>query len=168
MRTAPARTRGGTIASMGAVSLALGLLVLLGVIAGLFWWQDLRRRPDRAVVYGMDESVEYITARLSDRGEAALTRHDVRRILEWQMQFLHQRLAEEGPDIPLVIGGTDVAGEIRDQAARHGHDYSPAAVQEVLELQTGYLASIGAIAEPASEDEVREVPDGGTGAGGDG
>jgi hypothetical protein len=143
---------------MGAVSLALGLLVLLGIIAGLFWWQDLRRRPDRAVVYGMDESVEYITARLGAGEDATLTRHDVRRILEWQMQFLHRRLAEEGPEAAVVLGGTDVMGEIREQAARHGHHYPPEAVREVLELQTGYLASIGAIAEPASDDEVQEAP----------
>ncbi len=152
---------------MGAVSLALGLLVLLGVIAAAFWWQERRRQPDRAVVYGMDEAVEYVTERLSDAGRELLSRHDVRRILEWQMQFLHQRLAEDGPEIPLVIGGPEVAEEIREQASRHGHTYPPEAVRGVLELQTGYLASIGAIAEPASEAEVREVPEGSTGRDGE-
>ncbi len=151
---------------MGAALLALGLLALLGVVAAAFWWQERRRRPERAVVYGMDQSVDYITERLSDAGRELLTRHDVRRILEWEMQYLHHRVAQDGPETPLVIGGPEVAGEIREQAARHGHTYPPAAIREVLEHQTGYLASIGAIAEPASEEETREVPD--RGPGGDG
>jgi hypothetical protein len=114
----------------------------------------------------MEQAVEYVSARLSDSRRAPLSRHDIRRILESGMQAVHLRMAQDPAGTPIVIGGPEVAEHVRELAKRQGHDYSPDAIREVLDLQTGYLASIGAIAGPMSPEEERRLSGGASEASG--
>ncbi len=138
---------------MAAVFFALGLLVLLIVVGLAFYWQGSIRLPGSAVAYGVEDSIKYITPRLAEATRAVIGHKSVRRILEWEMKFLQDSL-DAGTDGVIVIGGESATNYVLEMTRRQGFDYEPAIVEEVLELQAEYLASIGAIAEPVGVDDL--------------
>lgn len=141
---------------MAAVFFALGLLALLAVVGLAFYWQGSIRLPGSAVAYGVEDSIKYITPRLSEPTQAVIGQKSVRRILEWEMKFLQDSLDADSDEV-IVIGGEAATKYILDMTARQGFEYEPAIVAEVLQLQAEYMASIGAIAEPVDEAETDVV-----------
>ena len=91
---------------MAAVFFALGLLALLIVIGLAFYWQGTIRLPGAAVAYGVEDSIKYITPRLTDETKAKIGAKSVRRILEWELKFLQDQL-DSDPDRVVVLGGDD-------------------------------------------------------------
>jgi hypothetical protein len=88
---------------------------------------------------------------------ATLTPHDVRRILEFQVEFLERTgVAANGSlveaDAPVVLGSGDQIAYIVERSAATGEKYLPEQVDAVVETQLGYLRSIGAIGPPAETD----------------
>ena len=141
---------------MATVFFALGLLTLL-LVAGLaFYWQGSIRLPGSAVSYGVEDSIKYITPRLSPETAEIIGHKSVRRILEWEMKYLQDTL-DSDPDRPVVLGGEQAVAYVLERTARQGFDYDPAVVGEVLQLQAEYMASIGAIAEPVADDEALAI-----------
>jgi hypothetical protein len=133
---------------MGAFALAAGLLIVAALIALAFSWQGSLRLRERAVTYGIEDAVEFITGRLSPATAALIGERSVRRILEWEMKYLQDALADED-EKPVVLGGPEAAAYVAAQTAAQGHQYAPEVIDEVLELQGRYLVAIGAVAEPA-------------------
>ena len=134
-----------------ALLFALGLFALLLLLAGAMLWQERRSLTEDVVVYDVEESIEFVSARLSDDSLAAIGPNDVRRILEWEMEYL-QRPRRSGRKGPAVVGGVDAATYAQEQSYAAGYSYDGDVVLEVLALQAEYLQSIGAVAEPAEED----------------
>ncbi|HEX9856637.1 MAG TPA: hypothetical protein VGC47_15100 [Acidimicrobiia bacterium] len=132
--------------------LAAGILLVLFVaIAAGFAWQERRGRTGEVVVYGVEESIDHIWERLDDPARARLGRAGVRRLLEWEVRYLQAAPAGSPAS---VVGGLDAAAYAQEQLHRRGHTYDGADVVAVLDLQADYLAAIGAIAEPATQDEI--------------
>lgn len=137
---------------MAAVFLALGLLILLILVALAFYWQGSIRLPGRVVSYGVEDSIKYITPRLSESTSEVIGAKSVRRILEWEMKFLQDTLDSDSEQV-VVLGGDAAAAYVLEQTLRQGFEYDPAIVAEVLQLQAEYMASIGAIADPVADAE---------------
>jgi hypothetical protein len=137
---------------MASVFLALGLLLMLILIGLAFYWQGSIRLPGAAVSYGVEDSIRYITPRLSEPTRQIIGAKSVRRILEWEMKFLQDSL-DADPGQVVVLGGEAAVAYVIERTARQGYEYEPAIVREVLQLQAEYMASIGALAEPVTDDE---------------
>ena len=143
----------GVIISSGWVALAL--LLVFGVVAAAFAWQERSRLPQRSVIYGAEDAVDYVMARLSPAASDQLDDGDVRRILEWEIQYLQQRMAAD--EDPVVVAGYDAARHAQERLHELGHSYRGDLIVEVMELQAEYLVVIGAVAAPADVDEVGDV-----------
>jgi hypothetical protein len=141
---------------MAATLFALGLLILLLVVGLAFYWQGSIRLPGSAISYGVEDSIKYITPRLSEATGAVIGERSVRRILEWEMKFVQDAL-DADPEQTIVLGGDAVTFYILGQTARQGFDYDPAIVGEILSLQAEYMASIGAIAEPVAAKDIEAI-----------
>ncbi len=141
---------------MAATLFALGLLVLLLVVGLAFYWQGSIRLPGSAISYGVEDSIKYITPRLSAETRAVIGERSVRRILEWEMKFLQDAL-DADPEQTVVLGGDAVTAYALEQTAGQGFDYDPAIVGEILNLQADYMASIGAIAEPVAAEDIEAI-----------
>jgi hypothetical protein len=128
------------------------LALLLSVGIGLLW-QEHRRIPEQAVIYGEEDSIEFIVPRLSEQASAHLKTADVRRILEWSVRYLQDPDLRAGLVAPPVAGGAEAAEYVQARALEAGHPYDSALILEVLDLQTEYLVAIGAVGEPVDGDE---------------
>lgn len=134
---------------------ALVLLLVFVLVAAAFAWQERARLPERSVVYGTDDAVAYVTARLSPKASERLGERDVRRILEWQLEYL-QRQMQRGEG-GIVVAGLDAARHAQERLHEQGHVYDGHLIVEVMELQAEYLVAIGAVADQASAEDVAEV-----------
>jgi len=124
-------------------------------VAVAFAWQERRRLPDRAVVYGIEDALDFVVRRLSPETAKTVRRADVRRILEWEMRYL-QDPTLRGGEIA-VVGGIEAAEYAQDQAFAHGFSYDAAVIIEVLDLQAEYLAELGAVGAPVDPEESRPI-----------
>jgi hypothetical protein len=134
---------------------ALMLLLVFVLVAAAFAWQERARLPERSVVYGTDDAVAYVTARLTPSTAERLGERDVRRILEWQLEYLQRQMRRgEGA---IVVAGLDAARHAQERLHEQGHVYDGHLIVEVMELQADYLVAIGAVAAPATAADVAEV-----------
>lgn len=131
------------------IAVALGLLALLLAVGLGFAWQERRRLPEAARIYGVEDSVVYVTERLTGPLRDELTRHDVRRILEWSVRYLQDPRVRSDPDAPIDFAGVDMGRYIQERAIDQGFAYEGTSIRAVLDLQAEYLAAIGAIGDPA-------------------
>ncbi|MDJ0663273.1 MAG: hypothetical protein QNJ75_01855 [Acidimicrobiia bacterium] len=137
---------------MAAFLFALGLLVLLAIVGLAFYWQGSIRLPGAAVSYGVEDSIKYITPRLSETTREKIGARSVRRILEWEMKFLQDRLGADSEQV-VVLGGGAAIDYVLEQTNRQGFEYEREVVAEVMQLQAAYMESIGALARPVADDE---------------
>ena len=94
---------------------------------------------------------------------------DVRRILEFQVEFFKRKgVSSNGstayPAGPVVIGGSETVEYVLERCAATGESYLPEQVYGVIDTQLSYLRAIGAIG-PAAETDT--ITDSGTDAGPD-
>jgi hypothetical protein len=134
-----------------ALIVALSLLVLLVAIGVGFAWQERRRIPDPARIYGVEDSIEFVRSGLDAADRSELNRHDIRRILEWSVRYLQDPRVRTDPDAPIEFGGPDMGRYIQEGAMTQGHAYEGDTIWQVLDLQAQYLGSIGALGDVADE-----------------
>ena len=72
------------------------------------------------------------------------------------MKYLQQQLESDSGEM-VIIGGDAVKQYVLEQTKRQGFDYDPAIVTEIMELQAEYMESIGALARPVAEDEMKSL-----------
>jgi hypothetical protein len=143
------------------VEVVAGFLVvgLVIAIAAFFVTREatrIARRPPPALFH-LDDAVEWVVAHVPDDVAATLTPDDVRRILEFQVEFFKRKgVSSNGstayPPGPVIIGGSETVEYIVDRSAATGEAYLPEQVYGVIETQLTYLRAIGAVGPPAGRD----------------
>jgi hypothetical protein len=133
--------------------LVIGLVVAIAAALVIREAGRVAREPPPAL-FDLDEAHEWVVAHVPDDLAATLTSDDVRRILEFQLEYFEKKGVSgngSGPKAPgpVVVGGAEAVAYIVDRAASTGEAYLPEQVYGVLETQLSYLRAIGAIGPPA-------------------
>jgi hypothetical protein len=147
------------------VQIVAGVLVVAIVVAVAAWLVireagRIAKEPPPAI-FDLDEAHDWVVAHVPDDVAATLTSDDVRRILEFQLEYFEKKgVSGNGSGTkasgPIVIGGAEAVAYIVERAASTGEAYLPEQVHGVLETQLTYLRSIGAVGPPA--DDERDTP----------
>ena len=109
-------------------------------------------------VFDPEEAYDWVVEHLPDIVAATLTPSDVRRILDFQMEYFGRKgVTGNGssahPPGDVVVGGAETVDYILERAEATGEAYLPEQVHAVMETQLAYLREIGAVgpqAEPGS------------------
>ena len=143
------------------MQIVAGVLVIALVVAVAAWLVireagRIAKEPPPAI-FDLDEAHDWVVAHVPDEVAATLTSDDVRRILEFQLEYFEKEGVSgngSGPHTtgPVVVGGAEAVAYIVVRAAATGEAYLPEQVFGVLETQLAYLRSIGAVGPPAGED----------------
>ena len=136
------------------VALALAFAIAAAVVG-----REARRldaEPPRPV-FDPDEAVEWVANHLPFEVSAVLSHDDVRRILDWNLQYFRSKgVSGNGStphvETPIVVGGAETVAYVLDQATRTGVELTPEQVHAVLDAQMSYLEAIGAVGPEAGEE----------------
>jgi hypothetical protein len=138
--------------------LAVGIVI---GIAAFFVTREAKRIAERPppALFQFDDAVAYVVDHVPDDIAATLTPADVRRILEFQVEFFKRKgVSSNGstayPPGPVVIGGSETVDYILERAEATGEPYLPEQVYGVIETQLSYLRAIGAVGPPVENDEL--------------
>lgn len=121
-------------------------LVAVLVVFGVGLLLQERRPSEAAIVYSVEDAIEFVWEGLSSETRQTIDRSDVRRILDWEMHYLQRPDHREGP---AVVGGIDAAAYAQERSIEQGYGYEPPVIFEVLDLQAAYLAGLGAVGDQA-------------------
>jgi len=131
---------------------ALLVLGLTCAIAAVFVLREAGRLATEPPppVFDMDEAYDWVVEHLPDDVAATLTPADVRRILDFQLEFLAQKGVTgngSGPHLrsDVIVGGAEIVDHICARSRETGEEYLPEQVYGVLDTQMGYLRAIGAV-----------------------
>jgi len=151
----------GRLTDEPGVALVTGLLVV-GVACAIAAWFVIREAGRLAAeppppVFDLEEAYEWVVEHVPDDVAATLTAEDVRRILEFQLEFFQRKgVSQNGSTSeargPVVVGGAEQVAYILERCASTGEAYLPEQVHGVVETQLSYLRAIGAIGPPAGAD----------------
>jgi hypothetical protein len=138
--------------------IVLGFLafgVVLAIAAALVVREASRMSSDPpAAIFDPDEAYEWVVRHVPDDVAATLTPDDVRRILDFQLEYF-QRKGVSGngssshPPGPVVVGGSETVDYILERSAATGEEYLPEQIHAVIETQLTYLRAIGAVGPEA-------------------
>jgi hypothetical protein len=108
-------------------------------------------------VFDVEEAFDWVVQHVPDDVAATLTPADVRRILDFQVEFLTQQgVAGNGhrlrPPDRVVVGATEAVDYIVRRSGETGEEYLPEQVHAVIETQIDYLRAIGAIPGSVADD----------------
>lgn len=118
-----------------------------------------------AAIFDPDDAYEWVVEHLPDDVAATLTSADVRRILDFQLEFFQRKgVSQNGssakPNGPVIVGGAEQVGYILERCESTGEAYLPEQVHGVVDTQLSYLRAIGAIGPVAESppDSGAESP----------
>jgi hypothetical protein len=143
-------------------------LVVIGVACGIAAWFVIREAGRMAAeppppVFDTEESYDWVVEHLPDIVAATLTPADVRRILDFQLEYLTRRgnsgngnASSSNPTGSVVLGGTETVDYILARSSETGESYLPEQVHAVIDTQLAYLRDIGAVGPVAAEDDVSD------------
>jgi len=137
--------------------LVVGLVVAIAAYLVVHEAGRIAKAPPPAL-FDVEEAHDWVVAHVPDDVAATLTSNDVRRILEFQLEYFEKKGvsgngSSQRASGPVVVGGAEAIAYIVDRAAATGDAYLPEQVYGVLETQVSYLRSIGAIGPPARDEE---------------
>jgi hypothetical protein len=148
------------------VALVLGVVAAAAVfaIAAVVIGREARRLSGQASerVFDFEEAVAWVCRHVNDEVAAVLTPDDVRRILDWHLEYFRLRGVSSNGDGahhegPVVVGGVETVEFVLSRAESAGSLYTPEQVHAVLDAQMTYLQSIGAVG-PVAETEEGQAP----------
>ena len=138
-------------------------LLVVGIACGIAAWFVIREAGRMAQeppppVFDPEEAYDWVVEHLPDMVAATLTPGDVRRILNFQMEYFGRKgVTGNGssahPPGDVVVGGAETVDYILERCEATGEAYLPEQVHAVMETQLAYLREIGAVgpqAEPGS------------------
>ena len=144
------------------MGLILGFLAaaLVFVIAAVVVGREARRLAARAPgrVFEFEDAVTWVCDHVNDEVSAVLSPDDVRRILNWHLEYFRIKgVSSNGasPKVegPVVVSGAETVDFVLRRAEADGMDYTPTQVHAVLDAQMTYLESIGAVGPVSEPDE---------------
>ena len=148
------------------MALVTGLFVV-GIACAIAAWFVIREAGRLAAeppppVFDMDEAFEWVVAHVPDVVAATLTPGDVRRILDFQLEFFQRKgVAGNGssahPPGDVIVGGAETVDYVVSRSAATGEEYLPEQVHAVIETQLAYLRAIGAVGDAARPDAGDEM-----------
>jgi hypothetical protein len=134
-------------------------LLVIGIACGIAAWFVVREAGRLAAeppppVFDPEEAYDWVVEHVPDAVAASLTPADVRRILDFQMEYFQRRgVTGNGssahPPGDVIVGGAETVDYILDRSRTTGEEYLPEQVHAVIETQLAYLREIGAIGPPA-------------------
>jgi hypothetical protein len=138
-------------------------LALVFAVAAVVIGREARRLdavPPRPV-FDLEEATEWVANHLPFDVSAVLSYDDVRRIIDWNLEFFRMKgVSGNGHHVPsegpVVVGGAETVEYVLRRAAALGEPYTAPQVHAVLDAQMTYLEAIGAIGPQASPGEVGE------------
>jgi len=102
-----------------------------------------------AQVIDLKELTTWVMNHLPESVSGSLDAEDVRRIVEWNLDFIKSKRASTNghaskPATQVIVAGAETAEYVLEQATANGLEYTPVQVHAVLDAQMAYLESIGA------------------------
>ena len=145
----------------------LTALLVIGIACAIAAWFVVREAGRMAAeppppVFDPEEAYEWVVEHVPDIVAATLTPDDVRRILDFQLEYF-QRKGVTGngssshPPGDVVVGGAETVDYILERARVTGEEYLPEQVHAVIETQLAYLREIGAVG-PAGRRRPPDPP----------
>lgn len=136
-------------------------VALVFAIAAVVIGREARRLdavPPRPML-DLDDAVEWVADHLPFEVSAELSHDDVRRIIDWNLEFFRLKgVSGNGhsslPSGPVIVGGAETVDYVLTRADATGLALTPVQVHAVLDAQMEYLEAIGAIGPEAPPDEV--------------
>jgi hypothetical protein len=138
-------------------------LIVLGLACAIAAWFVAREAGRLSAeppppVFDMDEAYDWVVENLPDIVAATLTPDDVRRILDFQLEFLQRKgVTGNGSSVhtpgDVVVGGAETVDYIVERSSATGEEYLPEQVYAVIETQLAYMRAIGAVGGEAAPDE---------------
>src|SRR5262249_29791082 len=147
--------------SVPHVTIVVGFLIvgIVIAIAAYFVTREATRiaRQPPPALYHVDDALAWVVEHLPDDVAATVTEEDVRRILEFQVEFFKRKgVSANGstayPSGNVVISGSETGACIVERSAATGVAYIPEQVYGVTGAQLSYLRAIGAIGPPVDPD----------------
>jgi hypothetical protein len=140
--------------------LVFGLVVAIAALIVVREAGRIAREPPPAL-FDPDDAYDYVVEHVPDDVAATLTAADVRRILDFQLEFFKQQgVAGNGAGTkiagPAIVGGAETTAYIVRRSAETGEEYLPEQIHGVIETQLRYLRAIGAVGPAA--DPFDESP----------
>jgi hypothetical protein len=150
------------------VALVTALLVI-GIACGIAAWFVVREAGRLAAeppppVFDPEEAYEWVVEHVPDIVAATLTPEDVRRILDFQLEYFQRQGvtgngSSSNPPGDVVVGGAETVDYILERARATGERYLPEQVHAVIDTQLAYLREIGAVGPPAETPPGETPPD---------
>lgn len=136
------------------MNVLLGFLAaaLVFTIAAVVLGREARRLAAKAPgkVFEFEDAVSWVCQHVEDDVAAVLSPDDVRRILNWHIEYFRIKGVSSNGDSPrvegpVVVSGAETVDFVLRQAEAEGLDYTPQQVHAVLDAQMTYLEAIGAV-----------------------
>lgn len=141
---------------LGVVLVAVVALVAIGREAF-----TLGHQPKQAL-FDLEEAVDYVADRLPEEITARITYDDVRSIIRWHLEYLHERGVPARRDLasggPVVVEDDEGIGFVLGKADENGLDINDFEVASVIEIEHAYFEAIGAIGGEVA-DPLEPGPD---------
>ena len=140
---------------------AVVAIALVFAIAAAVIGREARRLdavPPRPV-FDLDEAVEWVADHLPFEVGAELSHDDVRRIIDWNLEFFRTKGVSGNGNTdhlegPVVVAGAETVDYVLARADQLGRPYTSTQVHAVLDAQMTYLEAIGAIGPEAPPGEA--------------
>ncbi len=143
---------------MGVVLGVLAVAVVFAIAAAVIG-REARRLATKAPgrVFEFEDAVSWVCDHVPDEVAAILSPDDVRRILNWHLEYFRIKgMSSNGasPKVegPVVVSGAETVDFVLQRAEADGLEYTAEQVHAVLDAQMTYLESIGAVG-PVGEGE---------------
>jgi hypothetical protein len=152
----------GRPASLPGVALVIVVLAIAGVfaIAAVVIGREVRRLstspPQRS--FDFEEAVAYVCDHVGLDVASVLSPDDVRKILDWHLEYFRLRGVSSNGDRPhtegpVVVSGAETVDFVLMRSEAAGDPFTPEQVHAVLDAQMSYLQEIGAVGRVADPDE---------------
>jgi hypothetical protein len=144
------------------MGLFLGVLAVAAVfaIAAIVIGREARRLATRPPgrVFEFEDAVSWVCDHVSQDVAAVLSPDDVRRILNWHLEFFRVKGVSSNGNRPdgdgtVVVSGAETVDFVLMRAESEGSPYTPTQIHAVLDAQMSYLEDIGAVAPVTEPDE---------------
>ena len=108
-------------------------------------------------VFDLGDAVDWVAEHLPFEVSAELSHADVRRIIDWNLEYFRTKgVSGNGNSAhvegPIFVGGAETVEYVLERSEAAGVPYTSAQVHAVLEAQMSYLDAIGAIGPEAPPD----------------